>query len=575
MISRYMVNISRFFFINFILFLTLSAHATVTNIVASVDKNPVMIDESLQLIITATGDVDNTDLDLSALDKDFNRRGTSISRSTQMINFNTTKTTTWTTLLLPRSTGRFTIPALTIDGQSTQAFDVLVVPVSSGQGQQARQFYVTAEVDKSEVYLQQQIKYTVKIHMAGEIQRGSLQSPELAGAVIKQLGEDKEYQDLQNGVRYRVIERTFAIIPQSSGSFSINGPLFQGEVLTDSRQGFGFFNRTKSINRSGPRLEINVKPIPANYTEHWLPSEFVQLNEEWQGDADNFVVGEPITRTLTLTAAGLVEEQLPEILANYPPQFKTYPDQASTATVDQNNILFAQRVENIAVIPNEPGTFVLPEVSVPWFNVLTEKTEYAKLPARSVTVVASANSDIAQTAPIQLESQNDTSPAIPAEQPTVVAASSQQKLDALHWILISINLLMMAVIVVLVLTRSKVKQASQSPYRHRTENEDELNAWQALQASIKNNRMRAIQTDLLKWLKLITGEAQNSAVNILAANKAESLISDYNLLQAKQYSAANSDDSNFDQEAFQQKLNELRTQLLKKAEKSAVQKLYS
>lgn len=575
MISRYMVNISRFFFINFILFLTLSAHATVTNIVASVDKNPVMIDESLQLIITATGDVDNTDLDLSALDKDFNRRGTSISRSTQMINFNTTKTTTWTTLLLPRSTGRFTIPAFTIDGQSTQAFDVLVVPVSSGQGQQARQFYVTAEVDKSEVYLQQQIKYTVKIHMAGEIQRGSLQSPELAGAVIKQLGEDKEYQDLQNGVRYRVIERTFAIIPQSSGSFSINGPLFQGEVLTDSRQGFGFFNRTKSINRSGPRLEINVKPIPANYTEHWLPSEFVQLNEEWQGDADNFVVGEPITRTLTLTAAGLVEEQLPEILANYPPQFKTYPDQASTATVDQNNILFAQRVENIAVIPNEPGTFVLPEVSVPWFNVLTEKTEYAKLPARSVTVVASTNSDIAQTAPIQLESQNDTSPAIPAEQPTVVAASSQQKLDALHWILISINLLMMAVIVVLVLTRSKAKQASQSPYRHRTENEDELNAWQALQASIKNNRMRAIQTDLLKWLKLITGEAQNSAVNILAANKAESLISDYNLLQAKQYSAANSDDSNFDQEAFQQKLNELRTQLLKKAEKSAVQKLYS
>ena len=575
MISRTMVKISHFFFINFILFFALSAQATVTNIVASVDKNPIMLDESLQLIITATGEVDNTDLDLSALDKDFNRRGTSISRSTQMINFNTTKTTTWTTQLLPRETGRFTIPSFTIDGQSTQAFDVLVVPVSSGQGQQARQFYVTAEVDKSEVYLQQQIKYTVKIHMAGDIQRGSLQSPELAGAVIKQLGEDKEYQDLQNGVRYRVIERTFAIIPQSSGTFSINGPLFQGEVLTDSRQGFGFFNRTKSVSRSGPRLEINVKPIPANYTEHWLPSEFVQLNEEWQGNADTFIVGEPITRTLTLTAAGLVEEQLPEITANYPPQFKTYPDQASTATVDQNNILFAQRVENIAVIPNEPGTFVLPEVTVPWFNVLTEQTEIAKLPARSVTVVASSASDIAQTTPLPQSTQQDFEATNPAEEPSVATQAIQsEKLDWLHWVLISVNLLLMAIIAVLILTRSSAKTVSKSRPLVHTHASNEVSAWKSLQDSIAAKRNSRIQSDLLSWLKLASGQSQHSAVGILSSLNAQALVDQFNQLQAAQY-APNGTSSQVDMSEFKNKLSELRQDLLKQTKPSAVQKLYS
>jgi len=554
------------------------AQATVTSLIATVDKNPVMLDEAFQLMITATGEVDNDQLDFSALDKEFNRSRTSISRSTQSINFSTTKTTTWTTQVFPKQTGRFTIPAFTIDGQSTQSFDILVLPVSSGQGTQAREFYVTTEVNKQTVYLQQQIKYTVKLHLAADIQRGSLQSPELAGAVVQQIGEDKEYQEILNGVRYRIIERNFAIIPQSSGTFSISGPIFQGEVITDSRQGFGFFNRTKAINRSGPRQEITVKPIPSDYSEHWLPSEFVQLSEEWQGDDSNFVVGEPITRTLTLVAVGLVEEQLPEIDAFYPPDFKTYPDQAETASAQKDNLLIAQRVENVAIIPNKAGRYVLPEVVVPWFNVLTETTEFAKLPARTVNVTAPVNAGAQNLAPpVQrnletLNTQNQQTGDSPVRE--AANLTNLASLDKLHWSLLAAIVVLLIAVVALVAvlatltTRRTVAKNKNTLSKVATGDEE----WQKLSHAVSNKEVALTQRYLLAWLQGNTKQTQHSVVNILESLQCSALISHYNNMVASKHS--NNASTEWEPSKMQAELIALKTSFAQQQSLSAAQKLY-
>ncbi|MCW8093052.1 BatD family protein [Alteromonas sp. ASW11-130] len=377
--------------------------AEVEKVEASVDKNPVMIDEAIVLSVTAYGDPKREAFDSSPLLKDFVVGRTSVSSKTSIINFDTTRTTTWSTTLFPRGKGKFTIPAFTIEGKQTKPISIEVVDVKQDANQPARDYYVTTEVDAHSVYLHQQIRYTVKLFLATNIERGSLDAPKLAKAQIKQLGEDKQYTDIVNGRRYQVIERTFAVIPQQSGDFTIRGPVFSGEVMaSNSSQRFGFFNRTHEVNRIGPDIDITVKSKPENVSYHWLPSEFVRLDEEWQ--SEEFVVGEPVTRTVSLTAVGLVEEQLPELPQHYPPHFKLYPDQAVTATVDKNNTLIAQRKESIAIIPTQAGEFVLPEVTIPWFNVLTEQTEYATLPARTITI---------KSAPA---SSQATSPALPASE---------------------------------------------------------------------------------------------------------------------------------------------------------------
>ncbi len=379
---------------------------------ASVDKNPVMMDEAFVLSITAYGDPNRDAFDSSALLKDFVVGRTSVSSKTSIINFDTTRTTTWNTTLFPRGKGKFTIPSFTIEGKQTAPINIEVVDVKPEGNQPARDYYVTTEVDAKSVYLHQQIRYTVKLHLATNIERGSLDAPKLTKAQIKQLGDDKQYTEIINGRRYQVIERTFAVIPQQSGEFTIRGPVFTGEVIApNSSQRFGFFNRTQQVNRIGADIDIKVKAKPADIDYHWLPSEFVRLDEEWQ--SDEFVVGEPITRTISLTAVGLVEEQLPELPQHYPPHFKLYPDQAVTATVDKNNTLIAQRKESIAIIPTQAGDFVLPEVTIPWFNVLTEQTEYATISARTVTVKAAANSST-----LSRQSSLPATPAPEASAPT-------------------------------------------------------------------------------------------------------------------------------------------------------------
>lgn len=387
-----------------------SAIAQVTSVSASIDKNPVMLDEAIRLSVTAEGDAPRDAFDSSALLGDFVVGRTSVSSQTSIVNFDATKTITWTTTLFPRDTGTFTIPSFTIEGKKTEPFKVRVIPVKSSSDGEARDYFVTAEVASDDVYLQQQIYYTAKLYLATNIERGSLQAPEMANGDIRQLGEDKQYTDIKNGKRYQVIERNFAIVPQASGEFVIRGPVFTGDVMaTNSGQRFGFFNRTQQVNRIGPDIVVNVSPVPDDFDGHWLPSEMVRIDEEWP-KGEIYRVGEPVTRVITLTAMGLVEEQLPELPSHYPPGFKLYPDQATTSTIEKNNNLIAQRQESLAIIPTEPGDYVLPDVTVPWFNIVTGETEYARLEARTISVApaqpgTAAPSSAPSSPPVQTPQQ--------------------------------------------------------------------------------------------------------------------------------------------------------------------------
>lgn len=483
-----------------------------------VDKNPAMADESLTLTVIATGDVDREAFDPSILENNFVVGRTSVSSQTQMINFDTTHTTKWHTVLIPRKVGKFTIPSFDVAGVKTRPFEVSIIPVSGNSSGKQRDLFITTSVDMNTVYLQQQIKYSVKLHLAQDLQRGSLAAPKLKNAEIRQIGKtDKEYSEIIDGKRYRIIERTFAIIPQQSGKMTIDGPLFEGEVLDGTKQSFGFFNRTKTVNRVGPSIDIEVLPIPNGFSQNWLPSEFVQLNEEWQPKPEEYKVGEPITRTLTLTAVGLLEEQLPEISSQYPDDVKVYPDQATSATVEQDNTLIAQRVESIALIPSKEGTIVIPEVSVPWFNVVTKQTEYATLPQRTIQIgaaVADPASQLPQVSAPPLESEQTGIP------PQSVVAKTNSQHGTPLWSISSWLLLILWLLTLLAWKRHSARQPqvqSDSPVIQNSEEK----LWKQLNNMLKKHDPKQVYQPLTQWLGLITQqpEAALSASQLKLGNQ--------------------------------------------------------
>lgn len=392
-----MVNSTLFSIIVFIgLCLSFTAHASVTRLDASIDRNPVMEREPFVLKIEANGSVNTNDLDLSILNKTTFRVGrTATGSQTQLINGSLSRSTTWSIQLVADSAGKHIIPPFELNGVKSKPITVTVVKVSQQNTGPNESIYITNQLQGQKVYVQQSIKLITKLHISPqvELQSGRLSEPSLEDAIIKQHGKDKDTTEIINGIRYRVIERVYTITPQSSGSFTILSPQFNGDVTSRNgrRSSFSSFIQSKPVAAQGKNFEIEVLPIPVDYQGPWLPSDLVQLNEEWQPATDTVEVGEPITRTYTLTALNVSEEQLPEIKSVYPAEFSVYPDKSETHSVVRNNALVSQRVSSEAIVANKPGTYTLPEITVNWFNAKIRKAQKATLPSRTITVVPSSN----------------------------------------------------------------------------------------------------------------------------------------------------------------------------------------
>lgn len=363
-----------------------------TKVTATVDRNPVAVKESFVLTVIADDDVDTNALDTSPLLKDFIVGRTSVSTQTSMINFNTTRTTKWSTVLIPKTTGTLLIPSLTVEGYNTTPIRLTVLDAGDPNAPEQKDVFITAEVSNLDVYVQQMMTMTVKLHFSAELKRGSLTEPSLTGAEINQIGQDTESETIINGRRYRVIERTYSINPQQSGEFILTSPMFSGEIMVQStrRSNFLSFGETRAISVLGDEIPVTIRPIPAKFDGHWLPSEFLSLHQDWQPSANEYKVGEPITRTLTLTAVGVAKEQLPDMSFNLPQGLKVYPDQAELHASINSGRLTSQSVRNFALVASAPGEYTLPEITIPWWNTVTNKMEIARLPSETIIVKPSS-----------------------------------------------------------------------------------------------------------------------------------------------------------------------------------------
>lgn len=358
-----------------------------TKLTASVDKNPALQGEAVTLEVIADARVASDAISFRVLEKDFTVMVPSISSSTQIINGQASQSTSWRVVLLPKSSGEFTIPAFTLQGLSTTPITLKILEGSvSTSSNNSQELFLEAKMEQQQLYVQQLSYYTVTIYFNGELQRGSLSEPLLEGASISQVGQDSESSALVNGIRYRTITRRYAITPQRSGSFTITPPAFNGEMIDRDSARYNYFARTKTVVQQAQPIDIMVNPTPDSFPGDWLVAGLVTLTEEWSPDITELKQGEPVTRTITLSAVDVAENQLPEIKQGFPDGLRLYQEQPQAKSAERNGRLVAQKVFTTAVIANKAGELELPAVSLPWWNSQTGKLEQASLPARKLTV---------------------------------------------------------------------------------------------------------------------------------------------------------------------------------------------
>jgi hypothetical protein len=411
---------------------------------AYVDRNPVAEDESFTLTLESSNDVDGSP-DLSPLRQDFDVEGQSKSSSLSIINGSVSRKTQWQISLMAKHSGQLQIPAITVGSEQTQPLTVVVTPASQAQAAPGGgDLFLEVKVTPRTAYVQQQVIYTARLYRAVNLANGStLSEPTLPGgdAVVEKLGKDKDFETLRNGMRYEVIERSYAIYPQKSGSLDIAPLVFDGDIVQGGGGGglFGFdpFNQSTRHKRLRSQAEhIDVKPIPAAFHgSQWLPARSLELDENWSPDPPKFMVGQAVTRTIAVMADGLTASQLPALEGGAISGLKQYPDQPALKDTQDSAGVTGLRTEKIAYIPTQAGSVTLPAIKIAWWNTATDNMEVASLPSRTFTVLPAAAGSNATPPPVPMV--NTPSPTQQTPQALTAPAPSPQVLpqhtDAGSW----------------------------------------------------------------------------------------------------------------------------------------------
>ncbi|MDH5424338.1 MAG: BatD family protein [Gammaproteobacteria bacterium] len=404
--------VKKFLFLSVFTILSLFvSHASAADIRVFVDRQNITTNESFNLVFEADGTVD-AEPDFSPLSVYFDILNKSQSSNMTIINGNFNRKTVWTLVLLAKQAGNYSLPSIDFGNDKSPGLNIKIQKSSASPSAADKNLFLEAEIDQPSVYVQAQLIYTVKLFRSVDIQNASLTEPELshADAIVEKLGEDKRYQTTRDGVRFVVIERRYAIFPQQSGSLSIKPLEFNGQIVAQRRSFFDsipFSNSTKRVYSK--QIDIEVKPVPALFkNKNWLPSSQIKLVDEWP-DNTEFKVGEPVTRTITLMANGLTAAQLPVMAIKDIEGVKQYPDQPSLNDTKDDLGITGIRQEKIAFIPTRSGSVTLPELSIAWWNTLTEKVEYARIAAKQITIKAGATVSSTAQAPALAASKTPAS----------------------------------------------------------------------------------------------------------------------------------------------------------------------
>ena len=496
-------------FIVAILLLTLlsAGKAYATNIIAYVDRNPVSLDESFQLVLEADGKVD-ADPDLSVLEKDFDILNTSQSTNMSFINGAMSQKRVWTLALIGKQPGTFTIPSIDFGKDKSPSLRVTIKNPDTSTRQNsaaaAKDIFLEVEVDRKSTWVQSQLVYTVRIFHNVNLNNPSLSQLETSDkdAIIERLGDTKSYEAFRNGIRYMVSELSFAIYPQHSGEFIIKPIVLEGRVSSSRSQSLfdQFMGAGKVIRVRSNSLGIKIDPRPDDIQlKDWLPAAKVTLSEEWSENIQQLKTGEPVTRTITLTADGQMAAYLPELDLADIQGFKQYPDKPLQNNTPSQKGITGSRQIKIAMIPTRAGDYKIPALSIPWWNSKTGKKEMAHLPEVLLKVTGVSNTNA--NPPAATSNQASPQAGVTHSTPAMAPAQPQADNGSGYWPWVSLALAMLWLITLVAYFRKRPETGPVTGKKPARQTAPIKPLEQAVLTQCRLNNTKQVKDALLAWAR--------------------------------------------------------------------------
>ena len=355
---------------------------------AWLDREEIELGETVTLNVQ--GDASGGEPDFSLLSEDFEIVGQSSQSQISFVNGQRSAVTLWAVALSPKTDGVIGIPALDVGSETTEALTLTVKPPSAAADAHAGDdVFLEVETAPSDPYVQQQVRFVVRLYYAVTLLEGQLDEPDAQGVEFRRSGNDRNYQKVMSNRRYNVVERRYLVLPERSGEVTIPGVRFRGRAVDPSRRGFGF-GGGRTVSAHSKAQTLSVRPQPDGSGTPWLPAEQLRLVDNRGELPAQVEVGEPITLDQRLGVLGLAASQLPALTLPDIDGASVYPDQASSREEDVDGMLRATTARKFAIVPSRPGSIDIPAQTLDWWNTVTDQAEQVVLPPRRITVVPAA-----------------------------------------------------------------------------------------------------------------------------------------------------------------------------------------
>ncbi len=478
---------------------------------ATVDRTVIDNNETLQLVIRYDGQVMSAQPDFSPLEKDFEVLSNNRQQQYSWANGRSESYTDWTMVLMPKRTGLVLIPSLNFKKDVSNAVEIRVRSASSvtaGAGKQP--IYTETLVDKDNVYIQQQLVLTHRLYTSVQLTDLSLSDLNVPDVIMQKIG-DSQFQKIINGRNYLIIEIKYALFPQVAGKLTIPALRF-GAYESNGRSQFGgFTNRGTRIFRSTERKTVDVMVRPAHIAaDQWMPSSEVQLAEQWSTDLSNLTVGEPVTRAIAISAAGLTGAQITPIPMIESDDYKIYPDQPQLQEQAKGSTILGTRTETLAIVPSRAGEITFPEIKVRWWDTVNQRMQTASLAAKTAqvrpgTAIANNSAGIQQSSiqPLNIDTQEVNDKEV---EPTLLIKLS-----------LVLNALLIATVAMLLLKRPKTGLAARASADPSTPALLSLKQkFKAIQIQANKNNLMGMRDAILDWGRQLFAETPPTTLKDLS-----------------------------------------------------------
>ncbi len=527
------------FTLTFLFFLTINflfaaysyaeSSASIENL--SSDNVDFTTDDILELKLVSD-QIDNNQIDLTALNKDFEIINQSKQVYHSIINGKASSKIQWIISLRAKNTGKITIPKLKFGNEYTKPIEIIIKEPYVDPNK-AQEIFIIAEAGNQEAYVNSPLNIDVKIYVSTDItvRNLNLTSPDNENYSIFKLSDSKKRAFYKNR-RYDVFNVNYLVFYKNKGTLEI--PKFQlsGHKLNNNKTHdiFSLYQQQwQPFHRENASIPINILPLPLQTD---LVADNITVSQEWSNTNQSLEEGDALQRTITITGTNILAEQLPSLfdqddLSNTP-AFKHYVDKPERSNNIINNKLISKLIQKITYIPTSSGKMVLPGKTISWWDHKEQKLNSSTLEGKEYNIISILNNNEENTNNLIIADNKQNITTKTTDKNNEILSNSSNNQNIVIYLLFSIIIILITLIILLVI---KIYKNNNLSFKQEKKILGNLAHNNNDATKLINNHIKDLINNAQAKNANLTYKSLNNITNILYPNDSNSIYTFKNNLQ--------------------------------------------